>query len=70
MVKDTTADGTYNPKFFMSDVYSVQNYYAFGQSMPNWSSTAAVNDPKKYRFGYKWKNTLRNFHGKNIKKAA
>jgi RHS repeat-associated protein len=39
----------------MPDVYSVQNYYAFGQSMPNWSSTASVNDPKKYRFGYNGK---------------
>jgi RHS repeat-associated protein len=35
----------------MPDVYSVQNYYAFGQSMPNWSATAAVNDAKRYRFG-------------------
>jgi RHS repeat-associated protein len=48
-------DATYTPQFFMPDVYSVQNYYAFGQSMPNWSSTAAVNDPKKYRFGYNGK---------------
>ncbi len=55
MAKDTTADATYNPQFFMPDVYSVQNYYAFGQSMPNWSGTAAVNDPKKYRFGYNGK---------------
>jgi RHS repeat-associated protein len=55
MAKDTTANATYTPQFFMPDVYSVQNYYAFGQSMPNWSSTAAVNDPKKYRFGYNGK---------------
>jgi RHS repeat-associated protein len=55
MAKDTTADATFTPQFFMPDVYSVQNYYAFGQSMPNWSSTAAVNDPKKYRFGYNGK---------------
>jgi RHS repeat-associated protein len=55
MAKDTTADATYTPQFFMPDVYSVQNYYAFGQSMPNWSSTAAVNDPKKYRFGFNGK---------------
>lgn len=55
MAKDTTADATYTPQFFMPDVYSMQNYYAFGQSMPNWSSTAAVNDPKKYRFGYNGK---------------
>lgn len=55
MAKDTTADATYTPQFFMPDVYSVQNYYAFGQSMPNWSGTAAVNDPKKYRFGYNGK---------------
>jgi RHS repeat-associated protein len=55
MAKDTTADGTYTPQFFMPDVYSVQNYYAFGQSMPGWSGTAAVNDPKKYRFGYNGK---------------
>jgi hypothetical protein len=52
MAKDTTADATYTPQFFTPDVYSVQNYYALGQNMPNWSSTAAVNDPKKYRFGY------------------
>jgi RHS repeat-associated protein len=55
MAKDTTADATYTPQFFMPDVYSVQNHYAFGQSMPNWSSAAAVNDPKKYRFGYNGK---------------
>jgi hypothetical protein len=55
MAKDTTADATYTPQFFMPDVYSVQNYYAFGQSMPNWSGTAAVNDSKKYRLGYNGK---------------
>jgi RHS repeat-associated protein len=55
MAKDTTTDATYTPQFFMPDVYSVQNYYAFGQSMPGWSGTAAVNDPKKYRFGYNGK---------------
>jgi RHS repeat-associated protein len=55
IAKDTTADATHTPQFYMPDVYSVQNYYAFGQSMPNWSGTAAVNDPKKYRFGYNGK---------------
>jgi RHS repeat-associated protein len=55
MAKDTTADATYTPQFFMPDVYSVQNYYAFGQSMPKWSNTAAVNDPKKYKFGFNGK---------------
>jgi RHS repeat-associated protein len=39
----------------MPDVYSVQNYYAFGQSMPKWSNITAVNDPKKYKFGYNGK---------------
>jgi RHS repeat-associated protein len=39
----------------MPDVYSVQNYYAFGQSMHDWSSTVAVNAPKKYQFGYNGK---------------
>jgi Effector protein len=51
IAKDTTADATHTPQFYMPDVYSVQNYYAFGQSMPGWSATAAVNDPKRYRFG-------------------
>jgi hypothetical protein len=51
IAKDTTADATHTPQFYMPDVYSVQNYYAFGQSMPGWSATAVVNDPKKYRFG-------------------
>jgi RHS repeat-associated protein len=53
--KDTTADATYTPQFFMPDVYSVQNYYAFGQNMPKWSGVAAVNDPKKYKFGFNGK---------------
>jgi RHS repeat-associated protein len=55
IAKDTTADATHTPQFYMPDVYSVQNYYAFGQSMPGWSATAVVNDPKKYRFGYNGK---------------
>jgi RHS repeat-associated protein len=55
MAKDTTADATYTPQFFMPDVYSVQNYYAFGQNMPKWSNTTAVNDPKKYKFGFNGK---------------
>jgi RHS repeat-associated protein len=55
IAKDLTADATYTPQFYMPDVYSVQNYYAFGQPMPGWSGTATVNDPKKYRFGYNGK---------------
>jgi RHS repeat-associated protein len=55
IAKDTTADATYTPQFFMPDVYSVQNYYAFGQNMPKWSGVASVNDPKKYKFGYNGK---------------
>ncbi|MBN8682178.1 MAG: RHS repeat-associated core domain-containing protein [Chitinophagales bacterium] len=54
MAQDTTINATYTPQYFLPDVYAVQNYYAFGQNMPKWSSSA-LNDPKRYRFGYNGK---------------
>jgi RHS repeat-associated protein len=55
MAKDTTADAPYTPQFYLPDIYSVQNYYAFGQNMPKWSTAAGVGDPTKYRFGFNGK---------------
>ncbi|MBN8682172.1 MAG: RHS repeat-associated core domain-containing protein [Chitinophagales bacterium] len=54
MAQDTTINATYTPQYFLPDVYAVQNYYAFGQNMPKWSSSA-LNDPARYRFGYNGK---------------
>jgi RHS repeat-associated protein len=51
---DTTADTNFNPQYYLPDLYSVQNYYAFGQDMPKWS-TSTLNDPKRYRFGFNGK---------------
>lgn len=67
IAKDTTADGTYTPQFFMPDVYSVQNYYAFGQTMPKWSIANPVNDPTRYRFGFNGQESDNEVYGtKNL----
>jgi RHS repeat-associated protein len=52
--QDTTVNATYTPQYYLPDIYSVQNYYAFGQNLPKWSSSA-LNDPKRYRFGFNGK---------------
>jgi RHS repeat-associated protein len=52
--QDTTVNATYTPQYYLPDIYSVQNYYAFGQNLPQWSSSA-LNDPKRYRFGFNGK---------------
>jgi RHS repeat-associated protein len=51
MAQDTTHDLTTTPQYYLPDVYSVQNYYPFGQNIPKWS-TSASNDPTRYRFGF------------------
>lgn len=54
MAQDTTVNTTYNPQYFLPDIYSVQNYYAFGQNMTKWS-TSTLNDPTRYRYGFNGK---------------
>jgi RHS repeat-associated protein len=51
IAQDTTHDLTTTPQYYLPDIYSVQNYYPFGQNIPKWS-TSTLNDPTRYRFGF------------------